>query len=795
MKDYATLRQSRRLLRKLNHLKKSVYGLIDGPDLLCKTHFNPRKMKLALSIFLLFSWSGSALAGPLDTIKITQENVLQSPVVNELRFALVDFHIAEKKQDQTEILNACLTVGDLYNRELFYEKAIEYYNKAEKMAEKQASDPTLTAIQTKIAEALLKANKPALAHDAFLILLKKHEQRNVYEPQIRTLERLADACLASKNFTKATSYYLKLKDLAEKNNDRKTLVTVYNNLGFAANHLNNFKAAVEYFSLAETTAAAGDITMPSYVYTNLGIAWNNLGNSIRSVANLQKAEETRKEESQKCYLQHLISALHFKNEDIYSALRYNEQALKSAQKMGNAEVLSDALDMASQIHGKLFEYDKALDFYKQHLSLRDSLMREKLLKQQYLEALHSLLARTESETLQNIADEEVRQLTLEQLQSNNERLQLEADNQRLESERQEKEVALLLREQEVKEANLRTAQLEAERNRQELNLARQQLLAEKQSRDISSLNQRRRIDSLEAANQQAEQQQQIALLESQKQVNELKLVQEEEFRRNAYLLGGLLGLILLVIFGSWLYSQRLNRRLALQNQQIEAQKQEIDSERSRAEGLLLNILPGEVAHELKSNGAATPRHYKSVSVLFTDFAGFTKIASGMPPGKVVQELNECFLAFDEISERHRLEKIKTIGDSYMCAGGLPAENKTHPADAVAAAIEMLDFVEKRNRTLASQGKPEWPIRIGIHTGEVVAGVVGSKKFAYDIWGDTVNVASRMENNAGHGTINISEETHRRIGGQYHCTYRGEVEVKNKGKMGMYVVETNHHPIA
>jgi class 3 adenylate cyclase len=145
------------------------------------------------------------------------------------------------------------------------------------------------------------------------------------------------------------------------------------------------------------------------------------------------------------------------------------------------------------------------------------------------------------------------------------------------------------------------------------------------------------------------------------------------------------------------------------------------------------------------------------------------------------------MAFDEICDRHRLEKIKTIGDSYMCAGGLPVKNSTHPTDTVNAALEILDFITKRNQKNASNGKPQWAIRIGIHTGQVVAGVVGSKKFAFDIWGDTVNVASRMESSCPDGAINISEATHLLINDSFPCQYRGEVEVKNKGKMGMYLV--------
>ncbi len=260
-------------------------------------------------------------------------------------------------------------------------------------------------------------------------------------------------------------------------------------------------------------------------------------------------------------------------------------------------------------------------------------------------------------------------------------------------------------------------------------------------------------------------------------------------RQNRNLLFAILGVfILLTVTIGLIYSRQVNRRLASKNNQIESQKVEIESERNRAEGLLLNILPATVAEELKQKGHATPVHFEAVTVVFTDFEGFTKIASSLPPAEIVSELNECFLKFDEIAERHNLEKIKTMGDAYMCAGGLPIKNDTHPTDAILAAKEIMAFVEERNTELAAEGKPIWPIRIGIHTGELVAGVVGSKKFAYDIWGDTVNVASRMESSAGVGEINISEATYELVSKKFPCRYRGEIEVKNKGKMGMYIVD-------
>lgn len=724
----------------------------------------------------------------LDTVKLLSESALASdPAVDELRLALYDLRTADKEGRTNDQLAASLRIARLYDRTLHYLKAADYYGICELLSKKMGDEVTRLTVKWHRADALFNAHRYDRSQEVFQQLLSDYEASGDYQQQVRTLDHLAQLNTAISNFPRAIEFYLKIKSLAERNRDPRSVADALNNLGFAANRQHDFKAAVDYFSQAEAIYKANPALKSNYVYTNLGIAYNNLGDAKLSLENLQKTDDGVADKS---YVQHLISSIYLKNKDIYNSLRYNELAIASALKTKNAEVQRDAYDAASQIYQQLFEYDKALDFYKKHLNLKDSLLREDRLRQQNMEALHALLERTESETLQNLTDEEVRQLTVAQLQANNDRLQLEADNQRLDADRKEKELALLRREDEIKEANLRTANLESERNRQALRLATQQLLAEKQGREIASLAQQNKLDSLESAKQKAEQEQQIALLENQKQLDQLKIDKQENFRKTAIGIGLLGAAVMALILGSWLYGRRLNRRLAAQNQQIEAQKAEIDIERTRAEGLLLNILPDVVAAELKQQGSATPRHYDSVSVLFTDFVGFTKISATLPPGDVVKELNRFFLEFDEICERHNLEKIKTIGDSYMCAGGLPAENRSHPEDAVSAAKEMLAVVKKMNVTHAQQGKPEWQIRIGIHTGEVVAGVVGSKKFAYDIWGDTVNTSSRMENNCPIGEINISDATYQLVKNRFPCEYRGEVEVKNKGKLGMYLVKAN-----
>jgi len=216
-------------------------------------------------------------------------------------------------------------------------------------------------------------------------------------------------------------------------------------------------------------------------------------------------------------------------------------------------------------------------------------------------------------------------------------------------------------------------------------------------------------------------------------------------------------------------------------------RQIIAKEKHKSDTLLLNILPAETAQELKDKGHATPRQYELVTVLFTDFKGFTNVAETMSPEDIVRELDNCFLAFDEIVEKYNLERIKTIGDSYMCAGGVPTVNKTNPADAVKAGLEMQAFMQKLKAQRQAEGKPYFECRLGIHSGKVVAGVVGKKKFAYDIWGDTVNVASRMESSGEVNKINISADTYTLIKDNFTCEHRGKINAKGKGEIDMYFV--------
>lgn len=234
-------------------------------------------------------------------------------------------------------------------------------------------------------------------------------------------------------------------------------------------------------------------------------------------------------------------------------------------------------------------------------------------------------------------------------------------------------------------------------------------------------------------------------------------------------------IITLLIYRNYRNQKRLNALL--------------DKAKMQSDQLLHNILPHETAEELKATGRAKAKRFDEVTVMFTDFKDFTQASERMSAEELVDEINFYFSEFDRIISRHNIEKIKIIGDSYMCAGGLPVANNTHAADVVAAAVELQEFMISQQGERKAGGRPWFELRIGIHTGPVVAGIVGLKKFAYDIWGDTVNTASRMENAGEPNRVNISGATWEKVKDRFRCTYRGKVHAKHKGLIDMYFVDS------
>jgi adenylate cyclase len=252
-------------------------------------------------------------------------------------------------------------------------------------------------------------------------------------------------------------------------------------------------------------------------------------------------------------------------------------------------------------------------------------------------------------------------------------------------------------------------------------------------------------------------------------------------------------IVYLILFSLtiWTIFNQLNLRFARKlyslEQIINKRTEDLIIEKEKTEALLANVLPKNTASEIMEKGKATKIKYNFVTVLFSDIQGFTKIAEEMNPEILIDELDKFFFYFDSVVEKFGIEKIKTIGDAYMCAGGIPEKNRTNPVEVILAALEMKGYMNKLKTTSEIEGMKYWDIRIGIHTGTVVAGVVGQKKLSYDIWGDTVNTASRMESSGEAGKINISGTTYEFVRDFFTCEYRGKMPVKYKGELEMYFV--------
>lgn len=322
------------------------------------------------------------------------------------------------------------------------------------------------------------------------------------------------------------------------------------------------------------------------------------------------------------------------------------------------------------------------------------------------------------------------------------------------------------------ESEIQTKELESKISKMSGENAKALLLAENAKR------QKEKVES-EKKRLEAEQKEEIAKKDLALASAELTASKSKNLR-NIMMVGflGVLGIMLL------LYNRfRANKKA---NKVLEEKNKLIEKEQQRSEELLLNILPPAIAEELKREGKAKARYIDDVTVLFTDFKNFTNIAEKLSPEQLVAELDYCFKGFDYIISQYNIEKIKTIGDAYMCAAGL-SPNSGSAIKLVKAAIEMQEFLHDYKMEKIAKNEPYFEARVGINSGPVVAGVVGNKKFAYDIWGDTVNLAARMEQNSEANMINISETTYWKVKYDFDCQYRGKLAVKNKGEVEMYFV--------
>lgn len=760
----------------LERMIVEVNALLEQSEKEPSTAEKARTLNRALRIAKGIDYSGGTVRALLALGGLrSQEGDVESAIQHLIEAEQL-FGAQEDKQLYARIKNA---LGDLFYAEKLFAYARKYYSEA------LALDPGNDAVQERIADAFLYEMRFDSAEYLHKQLEKRYREQGNHTGRVLIYQKLADAYNQTGQFSKGLYHMMLMENILEQHGTAAEKATLYNNLGHQHAQMGDQGNALASYKKAEAQCALARCVQMDVIQTNIGVLLHNTGNTKVGTERLQEAlrlASARGDEARMASIEQLMAAMYFKSNDLYNALRHNQIAIRLAEQTAQTEIMLDALGVAADLHQELYDYEKAFAYYKQYLTLLDSIRLSEQVRQQRLTQQQNMLTEKAGairllRTQQNLKELELRQ-------ANFDRERLQSDKDRLELKQRENDLLLLKQQQDLDESRFKEQALQVLRTRQELRL--RTLEAEQKNRQIEQMQRQEEVERAQRMTDSTRRAQEMEILRRDKDLQDLQITQQKNLQRFLMGLGLLLLLVLALLTAGWWLARQAGRRLKIQNLQIQAQSAQIAEERRKSDQLLRNILPDEIAHELKTKGHASPRLYDAATVVFTDFINFTRLSEALTPKQIIDELDECFLAFDDICEACNLEKIKTIGDAYMCVAGIPIPNDTHAVDAVRAALQMVDWLKKR-----AQNRPDavfHAMRIGIHTGPVVAGVVGKHKFAYDIWGDTVNLAARMEELGEEGRINISGATYAQIRNHYSCIHRGKHEVYNKGLVDMYFIE-------
>ena len=717
----------------------------------------------------------------LSEIYLSQGNV--SLALKQLLEAKINLGQEATDAERIDVLSQ---VGQIYFDAKLYKDALIYFNDVSQL--ENSANPKTENSKGECYAALKQTDQ---AFECFNNLYEKSRRENRVKDQYRHLQQIVDLYYDAKNYEKALLYNTRLEKLINKTPQFNAQYIILNNLGYNYTFLQENQRALEQFEKSLTLIPEEHIDERNSVLINMAICQNNMGNMNAAIRYFSKALDlidTKNDPYGVAQINHLMATTYYKNKDFYTAFDHLDQSIDIATANGYSSLLAESYYTAATIRVEENKFKEALNYFEDYLSIRDSLAFEEALNQQQMVQEEIVLERLEKELELVKIDKALKKTEIEKLNLENNNLKLAKKTLELNALKNKQQLELSKQESTIQKEKLKNQELEITKDRQRLLLATKEKNEARQQIELlrlSSDKEKQAIELLEKDKQINAERQTAKLLKQQGKIDQLEIESQKQFRKNSITIGllatGLLGLLLAGVF-YMLYS---NKKLNVKNKKIIQQRKKIESEKEVSDRLLHNILPVQVADELKLNGKAIPKKYEKVTVLFTDFSGFTNISSSLSPEELIQDLEECFLAFDKIIEKYDIEKIKTIGDSYMCAGGIPKENDHNAMDCVLAAIEMQEYIEQLHQQKIYSGREYWRMRVGIHTGPVVAGVIGNKKFSYDIWGDTVNIASRLETHGALGKVNISQITYNCVKHKIKCTYRGEIDVKNRGPLGMY----------
>jgi len=542
---------------------------------------------------------------------------------------------------------------------------------------------------------------------------------------------------AQSNYPEALKEYLSTLKIYEEIGDKNGIAYSYNNIGLVYAAQGNYPEALKnYFQAVKIMKEIGDKAGIANSYNNIGIVYYAQGNYPEALKNYFLGLKLMKEigDTQGIAILYSNIGCVYAAQDNYSeALKNHFQALKIREEIGDKDGIANSYGNIGAVYAIQGNYPEALKNHFQALKISEAIGDKKGIAGSYnnIGTIYTNLhhAKEGEAWLQ-------KGLAL---------------SKKIGSKENIKESYSGLAAADSALGNYK----DAFENYKQYTVYKDSLYNEENTRKLTQTAMQYEFDKKQLA-------------DHLKNVQAQKLAKERLQKQSVYTYAGAGIAALLLAFSVFIF--RNNKKLSV--------------EKEKSENLLLNILPAEVADELKINGNAGAKYFDKVTVLFTDFVDFTKAGERMSPQELVSELHQCFKAFDEIIGKYDIEKIKTVGDAYLAVSGLPNVNAQHAQNIVGAARDIRNFMLARR---AQMGNKTFEVRIGIHSGSVVAGIVGVKKFAYDIWGDTVNTAARMEQSGVAGKVNISETTYQLIKEDFTCEYRGELEAKNKGMLRMYFV--------
>ena len=542
--------------------------------------------------------------------------------------------------------------------------------------------------------------------------------------QIRSLEILGNLHRSQRLLDHSLRYYLRAVSLAQSGGYHDLLLNLGNDLGIVARRLGNYDDAQQY-----------------------------LEQVLKEIDSLQQLPENDPQRDGRILARtyHNLALVYEAQQDFFNAFRFHRRSIALNRENHQPRALCASLVNLSESYAELDSLSKAVETAREalDLALMEGYAQYEAIIRINLAGYHWRQHQTDQVTL-HLAQAEKLAASLDLTEVMVEVLRLKYELLRSKNEPQ---LALTAFQRYV---SLKDSVSEGER-----------ALAANQRLQSFSFREQVVADSLSHVAQAREQELRIA-------GQEASLERDKAIRWGLIIGIGLLMSLIWVVFRNFREQHLARLRLG--------------RAKARSDELLLNILPAETAEELKTYGRAASRRYDEASVLFTDFKGFTMLSEVLSPEELVAEIDHCFRAFDAIVTRHGVEKIKTIGDAYMAVSGLPVEDQDHARKLVEVALDIQEFMLAYAEKRKSEHKPFFEIRIGVHSGPLLAGVVGSRKFAYDVWGDTVNTASRMESSGEPGQVNVSEQTRIRTEGSYRFVSRGKVAAKNKGNLEMYFVE-------